>query len=58
MALTMDILTNLYDRLSYRGFVIIDDYGGLKDCRLAVHDLLASRSLQPDIRHIDETGVW
>lgn len=55
---TMDALTNLYDRLSDRGFVIIDDYGGLKNCRRAVHDFLDSRSLKPEIHQIDETGVW
>ncbi len=55
---TMDALTNLYDRLSERGFVIIDDYGGLKNCRQAVHDFLNSRALKPEIKQIDDTGVW
>ena len=55
---TMDALTNLYDRLVDRGFVIIDDYGGLKSCRQAVHDFLDSRSLKADIQSVDETGVW
>ena len=55
---TMDALTNLYDRLSERGFVIIDDYGGLKNCRQAVHDFLDSRGLKPEIRQVDDTGVW
>jgi O-methyltransferase len=55
---TIDALTNLYDRLSDRGFVIIDDYGGLKNCRQAVHDFLDSRSLKVNIQRIDETGVW
>jgi Macrocin-O-methyltransferase (TylF) len=55
---TMDALTNLYDRLSDHGFVIVDDYGGLKNCRQAVHDFLESRSLNPNIQRIDESGVW
>jgi len=55
---TMDALTNLYDRLSDRGLVIIDDYGGLKNCRQAVHDFLDARALKPEIKKIDDTGVW
>jgi O-methyltransferase len=55
---TMDALTNLYDRVSDRGFVIVDDYGALKKCRKAVHDFLDGRSLKVDIQKIDETGVW
>lgn len=55
---TMDALTNLYDKLSESGFVIIDDYGGLKNCRRAVHDFLDQRNLRPEIRTIDESGVW
>ena len=55
---TMDALVNLYDRLSGRGFVIVDDYGGLANCRRAVHDFLDGRGLKPDIVPIDESGVW
>jgi hypothetical protein len=35
-------------RLSKNGFVVIDDYGGLKNCRQAVHDFPESRALKPD----------
>ena len=55
---TMDALTNLYDRLSNSGFVIIDDYGGLKNCKRAVHAFLDQRNLRPEIKAIDESGVW
>jgi O-methyltransferase len=55
---TMDALVNLYDRLSPGGFAIIDDYGGLKNCRRAVHDFLDKRNLQPTITPIDDCGVW
>src|SRR5262249_6192529 len=44
---TMDALTNLYDRLSNRGFVIIDDYGGLKNTPHAPPTFLQSHSPQP-----------
>jgi O-methyltransferase len=55
---TMDALTNLYDRVSDNGFVIIDDYGVLKSCSRAVHDFLDRRGLRVAIRKVDETGVW
>jgi hypothetical protein len=55
---TMDALTNLYDCVSDRGFVIIDDYGTLRNCRKAVHDFLDSRSLKVDLQTIDGCGVW
>ena len=55
---TMDALINLYDRLSDSGFVIIDDYGGLRNCRQAVHDFLDQRNLRPEITAIDDCGVW
>ena len=55
---TIDRLTNLYDRLSPGGFVIIDDYGALQNCRLAVHNFLNSRSLHPSITPVDDSCVW
>ena len=55
---TMDALTNLYDRLSDRGYVVIDDYGVLGSCRDAVHDFLDARGLHPTIEPIDEGAVW
>lgn len=41
---TMDILNNLYDKVSTGGFVIIDDYG-LTCCQTAVHDFFDSRGV-------------
>ncbi len=35
---TMDVLTNLYPKVSVGGYVIIDDYGAIKACRQAVSD--------------------
>ena len=55
---TMDALTSLYDAVSPGGFVVIDDYGALGNCRKAVHDFLDSRRLTPDIVVIDACGVW
>ena len=55
---TMSALVNLYDRVSQSGFVIIDDYGGLRNCARAVHDFLDQRGLQIRIQPIDESCVW
>jgi len=55
---TMDALTNLYDRVSSGGFVIVDDYGALQNCRRAVNDFLSSRSLRPPITPVDVSCVW
>jgi O-methyltransferase len=57
-ASTMDALANLYDKLSPSGFVVVDDYGGLKNCRAAVHDFLDQRNIKPDIRLVDESCAW
>ncbi len=55
---TMDALTALYDKLSSGGYAIIDDYGGLKNCKQAVHDYLDQRGLKVEIHKIDDSGVW
>jgi hypothetical protein len=55
---TMDAMTNLYDRVSPSGYIIVDDYGVIAACRRAVHDFLDSRGLRADIQPVDEAGVW
>ncbi len=55
---TMDSLTCLYDKVPPGGFVIIDDYGVLNACRLAVHDFLNARKLAPTIIDIDGWGRY
>jgi O-methyltransferase len=55
---TMDILNNLYARVSPRGFVIIDDYHGWEPCRKAVTEFRASRSISCPIMEIDGSGVY
>jgi O-methyltransferase len=55
---TTDALVGLYDRVSEGGFVVIDDYGGLQNCRRAVHDFLDRRGLTPEIHAVDESCVW
>jgi O-methyltransferase len=57
-ASTMSAVENLYDRVSSSGFIIIDDYGGLRNCAKAVHDFLDARGLRAAIEPIDESCVW
>jgi O-methyltransferase len=54
----MDILQNLYDKVSNGGFVIIDDYHALEPCRRAVTDFRASREITDPIVLIDRYGVY
>ena len=54
---TMDALGALYDKLSNRGFCIIDDYH-LAGCRKAVDDFREARKITEPLRAIDNCGVY
>jgi len=54
---TMDILNNLYDKLSPGGFCIVDDYA-LPTCRHAVTDFRRDRHIEDPILEIDWTGIY
>jgi O-methyltransferase len=55
---TMDALVNLYPRLSAGGYVIVDDYGAVPSCRLAVEDFRRDRAIADPIAEIDWSGVY
>lgn len=55
---TMDSLTNLYDQLSPGGFIIVDDYGAIPACKMAVDEFRSSRGIDAPITEVDWTGVW
>ena len=55
---TMDALRHLYDRLSPRGFVIVDDYRVVAGCREAVDDFRKLRGIDDLIEEIDGVGVF
>ncbi len=55
---TTDVLENLYPKVSVGGFVVIDDYGALANCRAAVDDFRARHSIRDGIEPIDWTGVY
>ena len=48
----------LYPKLSIGGFIIIDDYGDIVQCRKAVTDYRAKIGIKDCIQEIDWTGVW
>lgn len=54
---TIQALEALYDRVSPRGFVIIDDYA-LPRCRDAVDDFRRERAITEPLTAIDWTGVF
>lgn len=55
---TMDALRHLYDKLSPRGFVIVDDYRVVAGCRAAVDDFRLARGIEDAIIEIDGVGVY
>ncbi len=55
---TMDTLTHLYPKLSPGGFLIVDDYGAVEACRLAVHDYRKAHGIADPIRQVDWTGHY
>jgi len=55
---TMDILNNLYLKLSKGGFCIIDDYGAGEPCRRAVENYRAAHRINSEIQEFDWTGRY
>jgi hypothetical protein len=55
---TMDILQSLYHRVSPGGFVIVDDYGALANCRAAIDEFREHAMIREPLQRIDWTGVF
>jgi hypothetical protein len=55
---TMTPLTALYDKVSAGGFVIVDDYGVMRQCRRAVDEFRTERAIEEPLERIDRTGVY
>jgi O-methyltransferase len=55
---TFEALASLYPKLSPGGYLIIDDYGVLPNCKTAVHDFRNIFNVQEEIRPIDWSGVY
>jgi O-methyltransferase len=55
---TITVLTELYDRVPRGGYVIVDDYGAIPACRLAVEEFRRARRISDPIVEIDYTGIY
>ena len=55
---TMQTLTALYPKLSPGGYLVVDDYGAVPQCRRAVEDFRRSHGVSEPIHEIDWTGVY
>lgn len=55
---TMDALSATYAKVQPGGFVIIDDYFCLDNCRQAVDDFIKANGLEVSIERIDWTGAF
>lgn len=55
---TMDVLNNLYGRLSPGGYAIFDDYQNLPDCRRAVNSFRETHGIREEIRKVDSRAVY
>lgn len=55
---TMTALNSLYHKVSAGGFIIIDDYGALKQCRAAVDQFREKNNITTPMHTIDWTGVY
>jgi len=54
---TIEALESLYHKVSYGGYLIVDDYF-LPPCAQAIHDYRARHSINSPILPIDGSGVW
>lgn len=51
-------LESLYPKLSPGGFVIIDDYGAIEQCRKAVTDYRSKYNIDAALREVDWTAIY
>jgi O-methyltransferase len=55
---TINALDNLYPKLSRGGYIIVDDYGAVEGCKLAIHDYRNKFNITEAIIDIDGTGAY
>lgn len=55
---TIVTLESLYSKVSPGGYVIVDDYGALPQCKAAVDDFRAQRGVHDRMESVDWTGVY
>jgi hypothetical protein len=55
---TWDALVNLYSKIVPGGYVVVDDYGGIAACQMAVADFRREQGIEDEIHGIDSSGVY
>jgi len=55
---TLDALNHLHHRVVSGGYVIVDDYGAIPECRMAVDEFRSNTNVTSPIMPIDFTGVF
>ncbi|MDA8554260.1 TylF/MycF family methyltransferase [Luminiphilus sp.] len=55
---TLQVLDNLYHKVSPGGFVIVDDYHALANCRAAIDDFRTTHGIAAALHPVDWTGVY
>ncbi len=54
----MDVLNNLYPKLSVGGYAIIDDYLEIAGCKRAIDEYRQAHNITEEIRPIDTEGIY
>jgi O-methyltransferase len=54
----IEVLEALYPKVSPGGYVVIDDYGNIPQCRQAVDDYREANGITAPLNRIDWAGVW
>lgn len=55
---TMDALNALYDKVTPGGFIIIDDYGSVAPCKVAVDSFRKEKNIKNDLIPVDKHCVF
>jgi O-methyltransferase len=55
---TMDVLTNLYPKLSVGGYAIFDDYFSISLCKRAIDEYREAHHITEEIKQIDSHAVY
>jgi O-methyltransferase len=54
----MDVMNNLYPKLSVGGYAIIDDYFELRGCKRAIDEYRQTHNITEEIRQVDTEGIY
>jgi len=55
---TMDALEALYEKVSPGGYIIVDDYGAVPECALAIDDFRSANGIKTPVKTVDWAGAF